>query len=87
MINVRAANIFVGKLGSLFGDVNNKHTYNEIYSIFKNLDSNLYNAVANLFVESLEHDYEKADYIYNYRDIAYNFYKRLITWKNNNQFI
>lgn len=85
-INVRASNFFVGKLGSLFGDVNTKHDYNELYSIFKNLDSDLYNAVANLFVESLKHDYEKADYIYNYRDIADNFHERLINWKNNNQF-
>lgn len=85
-INVRAAHFFVGKLGSLFGDVNTQHNYNEIYSIFKNLDSDLYDSVANLFVESLKHDYEKADYLYNYRDIADNFHKRLISWKNSNKF-
>ncbi|AMR42392.1 hypothetical protein A4C53_RS16515 [Elizabethkingia anophelis] len=86
-INVKAAHFFIGKLASLFGDVNDRHDYNEIYLTFKSIDSDLYDAVANLFAESINHDYENADYIYNYRDIAYDFHKRLLSWKNTNQFI
>ncbi|MDV3982152.1 hypothetical protein CMT48_13865 [Elizabethkingia anophelis] len=85
-IYILAAQFFVGKLASLFGDVNVEFDYNEFFVMFKSIDSDLYDAVANLFVESINHDYEKADYIFNYRDIADNFNKRLLNWKDNNQF-
>ena len=71
-INSKVVHYYIGILSAMLGDTNEKHNYNNEYIKLQDLDSDLYDAIANLFVETINHDYQKADYMYNYQDIAMN---------------
>ncbi|MBO9691287.1 hypothetical protein [Chryseobacterium sp.] len=86
-INSNAVHYFAGKLSAIMGDVNSEHNYHDAEIEFQNIDQELYNAFASLFVEVINHDYENADFMYNYRDIAGKFHEQLVDWKNNNEFV
>lgn len=86
-INSSVVHYFVGKLSAILGDINIEHNYHDAEIEFQNIDQELYEVIAALFVEVINHDYEKADFMYNYRDIAGKFYEQLLDWKNNNEFV
>lgn len=86
-INSNVVHYFAGKLSAILGDVNSQHDYHNAEIEFQNIDQELYNVFASLFVEVINHDYEKADFMYNYRDMAGKFHEQLVDWKNNNEFV
>src|SRR5690606_13926111 len=84
-INPSAIDIYIGKLVAMLCDPNIENDYSKHLLEFKKLDVELYNIVEKLVIETKEFDIESSDITNSYRDIAQNFYSRIIKWIHKNK--
>jgi hypothetical protein len=84
-INPVCVDFYIGKLIALLCDPNDSNDYTEALKEFEKQDPDLYKTVNNLVEETRNYDIDSNDIFNSYRDIANNFYSRLIKWINKNK--